>query len=127
MKLLLRFDPKITSEPIIAKSVIKTKTLINILKASVDQRGGEMLIEIPEENSEKVISTLKEFGVDVTKLDRPIIRDDNLCVHCGLCISLSPTEVFKFDEEYRVTIDEKLCLHCYTCVVFCPVKALKAP
>lgn len=125
MKLLLRFDPRITNEPIIASTVKKTGVLINILRASVEQKGGEMLVEVPEESVELVVKTFKDFGVEVSKLEKPIIRDEELCIHCGACISLCPTNVFRFNENYEVIIEERLCLHCGICVKACPVKALR--
>ncbi|RLG55187.1 MAG: [Fe-S]-binding protein [Candidatus Hydrothermarchaeota archaeon] len=125
MKLLLRFDPKITNEPIIASTVKKTGVLINILRASVEQKGGEMLVEVPEESVELVVKTFKDFGVEVSKLEKPIIRDEELCIHCGACISLCPTNVFRFNESQEVIIEERLCLHCGICVKACPVKALR--
>ena len=125
MKLLLRFDPRITNEPIIAGTVKKTGVLINILRASVEQKGGEMLVEVPEESVELVVKTFKDFGVEVSKLEKPIIRDEELCIHCGACISLCPTNVFRFNENHEVIIEERLCLHCGICVKACPVKALR--
>jgi len=125
MKLLLRFDPKITNEPIIASTVKKTGVLINILRASVEQKGGEMLVEVPEESVELVVKTFKDFGVEVSKLEKPIIRDEELCIHCGACISLCPTNVFRFNESQEVIIEERLCLHCGICVKACPVKAIR--
>ena len=125
MKLLLRFDPRITNEPIIASTVKKTGVLINILRASVEQKGGEMLVEVPEESVELVVKTFKDFGVEVSKLEKPIIRDEELCIHCGACISLCPTNVFRFNENQEVIMEERLCLHCGICVKACPVKALR--
>ena len=126
MLLLLKFDSKVVKQPIIAKTAIDTNTLINIIKASVGARRGELIVEVEDEKVKVVEERFRRYGVEVQKLDRAIVKDDEKCVHCGLCISICPVEVFKI-EDYRVVAETSRCIHCGVCVEVCPTKALSLP
>jgi len=126
MMLELKFDSRILKEPIISKATLETKTLLKIIRANVGARYGEMVLEVPEANTDTIIKTLKSYGVEVTKFDRKISKNDN-CVHCGQCISICPVEVFTFDNELKVQADSQKCVHCGACVKVCPVGALYLP
>ncbi len=124
MILRLRFDAKTVRKPVISIATLETKALINILRADVGARKGEMVVEIEDEKVKEVEEVLGRYGVEVEELGEGVVRDERRCMHCGLCISICPTEVFRFDESWRVTLDTKKCVHCGFCVSVCPTKAL---
>jgi len=64
------------------------------------------------------------LGVEVVELGEGVVKDEEKCIHCGLCISICPVEVFRFNEEKKVVADTKHCIHCGVCVNVCPAKAL---
>ncbi len=127
MLLLLRYDSRTVKQPIISRTTLKTGALINILKAEVGARKGEIVIEVSDEKARDVEKVLKEMGVEVVELTGTVVKDDSKCIHCGLCISICPTEVFRFDEDMKVVADVEKCIHCGTCVRVCPTNALSLP
>ncbi len=124
MILRLKFDARTTRKPVISIATLETKALINILRADVGAREGEMIVEVDDEKVEEVEEVLKRYGVEVQELGEGIVKDDSKCIHCGLCISVCPMEVFKFDENWRVVLDPKKCIHCGFCVRVCVTQAL---
>ncbi|MDK2876072.1 MAG: L-aspartate semialdehyde sulfurtransferase ferredoxin [Archaeoglobaceae archaeon] len=126
MLFLLRFDSRTVREPIISLAAIKTGALINILKADVGARRGELIVEVPEDRAEEVLGIFKAMGVEVEEITKSIARNEN-CVHCGACVSICPTEVFYFDSESRVELRSEKCVHCGACIRVCPTMALHFP
>ena len=124
MILRLKFDARTTRKPVISIATLETKALINILRADVGAREGEMIVEVDDEKVKEVEEVLKRYGVEVQELGEGIVKDDSKCIHCGLCISICPMEVFKFDENWRVVLDPKKCIHCGFCVRVCVTQAL---
>jgi len=126
MMLELKFDSRIVREPIISKATLEAETLINIIRADVGARHGEMVIEIDDSKAEKIVEAFKSYGVEVIKFDRKIVKSDD-CVHCGACVSICPVEVFSIGEEKKIQADSQKCIHCGVCVKVCPIKALSLP
>lgn len=124
MLLRLRFDAKTIRKPVISIATLETNALINILRANVDARRGEMIVEVEDEKVREVEEVLKRYGVEIEELGEGVVKDEGKCIHCGLCISVCPVEAFKFDESYRVVLDAKRCIHCGFCVRVCVTKAL---
>jgi ferredoxin len=127
MLLLLKFDSKTVKKPIISKATIETGALINILRANVGARRGEMVVEVEDDKAVEVEDVFGRYGVDVSELRDAVVKDEDRCVHCGLCISICPVEVFRYDENWKVVADTSKCIHCGVCVNVCPCKALSLP
>lgn len=54
-----------------------------------------------------------------------VVRDDDLCVQCGVCVRSCANEVHTLDKELgTMSIDHKKCVNCQRCVVMCPTQAL---
>ncbi|MET1124439.1 MAG: 4Fe-4S binding protein [Archaeoglobaceae archaeon] len=127
MRLLLRFDSTTVKKPILSKATLKTGALINILRASVGSRQGEIIIDVPDDKAKEVEDFLLEEGVEVIELKRAVLKKEERCVHCGACVSVCPTEALGFDAEAKVIVDESKCVHCGACVSVCPTEALELP
>lgn len=55
-----------------------------------------------------------------------VLRDENKCVQCKVCVKQCANEVHKYDTEDNVVLaDDAKCVNCHRCVVLCPTKALK--
>lgn len=126
MLLLLRFNAKTVREPIISLTAIKTGALINILRADVGARRGEIIVEVPDEKVSEVEKVMAEMGVEVHEITKTIAKNEN-CVHCGLCVSICPTEVFYIDGDGKIELRVEKCIHCGSCIGVCPTSALYFP
>ncbi len=52
-RILIRFDEEQVSEPIASQIIIEYKVPMAILSAHINSKGGEILAEVPDEQSRK--------------------------------------------------------------------------
>jgi ferredoxin len=58
-------------------------------------------------------------------IEQDIARDEERCVHCGLCTSVcTPRALYIEEKERKVLFDYERCVACEMCVRVCPVKAM---
>ncbi|MEM4250392.1 MAG: 4Fe-4S binding protein [Candidatus Bathyarchaeia archaeon] len=119
----MKFDKQRTAEPVISTVVLKTKALINILKAEVDESAGEVLIEIPDDKAESAIAAFEQEGVTV-QVGGFIEISRQRCIDCGHCITLCPVQAISADEDLTVILDQDRCINCGACVDCCPTRAI---
>jgi ferredoxin len=127
VKLLLRFPKDITTRPISYHLVKDYDLVFNIFKAQIDyDEKGELAIEVTglEKNIESGIDFLKNEGVEVTLLSKTIALNEDLCVNCGLCTSVCPTQALTMSDEDKLVFDSEKCVACQMCVTTCPMRAM---
>ena len=113
VKLLLIFPKDITTKPVSYHLVKDYDLAFNIFKAQIDyDEKGELAIEVTglEENIEKGIAFLEEEGVEVTLLSKTIQHDEDLCVDCGLCTSVCPTQALTMSKDAKLVFDNEKCV-----------------
>lgn len=123
VKVLLKFHSGLMNEPITSTVILERGVKLNILKASIHERGGEMLVEIPDEFADDVIEAFKSKGVEVI-IKRTISVDSDRCIHCGGCLSLCPVDAIEMSDDYSITFSEDKCVACGLCVDACPMRAI---
>ncbi|MGQ9538958.1 MAG: 4Fe-4S binding protein [Candidatus Bathycorpusculaceae bacterium] len=125
VRILLRFPEKIVNQPIIAETILKHGIPLNIIAAHVDFHGGQVLVEVPSADIEKVISAFREREVIVT-IPKLIEVDKEKCIHCSACYSLCPTGAITISKDFSVVFDKEKCVgsSCGLCVDACPVRAI---
>ncbi|MCS7117024.1 MAG: 4Fe-4S binding protein [Nitrososphaerota archaeon] len=128
MKLKLVYSHENVKKPILAKIVLKTNLLINIIEAKVTANMGEMIIDIPSEGEQlrEVIDYLRSEGVTVKEVVRTIEIDHDRCIACGACVSSCPADAIKQNEDWSVRFIEENCIGCRICVYACPVRVIQA-
>lgn len=125
MKLLLKFNPDIIKRPIIAETVLETGVMLDIERARVESTQGEIVVNVPDDGCREVVNLLRHKNVEVTRLDVPVSKDEENCIHCGACVSVCPVGAIDYEYDWRVRMDEKLCVQCGNCVNACPVRVIK--
>ncbi|MFP3952373.1 MAG: 4Fe-4S binding protein [Candidatus Bathyarchaeia archaeon] len=124
VRVLLRFNKEKVNQPITSEVILEQNTHINILSASVNQLGGEILTEMPDASASSIIDAFRKRGIIV---DTSILieKDNDRCIDCGACISLCPMEALQL-EEHEVTLDSRRCTGktCALCIDACPREAL---
>jgi len=126
VRVLLKFSEKVIDQPITAQVILELGVPINILSAHVNQKGGEILADIPSTYTDKIVNAFRDRGVTVT-ISKLIEVDREMCFDCGACLSLCPVNAIAFSEDFSVVIDEEKCLGstCGVCVDACPARAIK--
>ena len=67
VRLLLRFTEEQVPQPIASQIIIEYKVPMVILSALINSKGGEILVEIPDEQQEKIIKAFRERGISVIR------------------------------------------------------------
>ena len=106
------------------KGILEYEITLNILKFSTGSNGINMLIDIPEEKIKTITESLKKNNIIVNKKGRVII-DDDLCIDCGACVSLCPTDALYLDDVERISLFYERCIGCLLCVDSCPRFAIE--
>jgi ferredoxin len=84
-----------------------------------------MEIEGDEADFAKGVEYLKTWNIAIEPIGQDIARNEDKCVHCGLCTSVCATQALDIDREtMRVGFDYEKCVACELCVKVCPVKAM---
>jgi len=127
-KVVLNFKPEAANTPITNNLVSKYHLLVNILRAEIDEIGGKMVIELSgkAEDLRKGMDYLKSSGVGVRPIKEGVRRDDEMCTHCGVCVSICPTKALALDPKTgKVTFTEDKCVACGVCIDACPPRAME--
>lgn len=124
----LSFPPEASGRPVVCNLALLFNLSFNILKADISPRHeGSLTLEITgrEENYRKGLTYLKENGVKITPASQKVFRDEDACMHCGLCTSLCRTKALSVDLATRkVLFDVEKCSACGMCTRVCPVRAM---
>ncbi|MFH1562067.1 MAG: NIL domain-containing protein [Nitrospirota bacterium] len=128
-KIVLSFPHKLVEQPIICKLVKNYRLEFNILKAYVTPKEeGLVVLELSGEDKdyEQGIQYLIEVGVKIQSLSQDIIRDEQRCTDCGVCIAICPVGALAVEPLTRkVHFYDNKCIACELCVQACPVRAMK--
>jgi ferredoxin len=128
-KVVLHFPSELVGQPIISNTVKKYNLEFNILKASIaPPEGGLLVLELQggKKEVQEALDYLKELKIKIENLSRDVTRKDDLCVHCGVCIALCPSDalVLKPDTCEVAFVADK-CVACELCVKACPYTAME--
>ena len=124
MRMLVKFNTDKVKEAVTANVILETKANINILSALLNEKGGEMLLEVPDEKASEVRKAFRQRGVEVEDAKYVEILKER-CVNCGLCYSLCPVGVIQLNTKtYEINLARELCIGCWRCLDACPLEAI---
>jgi ferredoxin len=128
-RIVLRFSSNLVEQPIVSGLVKGYNLEVNILKANINPaEEGFLVLELkgPKEGYNAGLEYLKNIGVHVEPLSKDIVRREKRCTHCGVCISICPTEALKIDPvTYQIHFYDKKCIVCEACILTCPPRAME--
>jgi ferredoxin len=127
-RVILRFKRNTIDKPVVYRLVKDFDLIFTILRANVSPKAESMMVMEIEGNDAdfaKGMEYLKQANIAIEPIEQDINRDEERCVHCGLCTSVCATEALDIDREtMRVDFDYEKCVACELCVKICPVKAM---
>ncbi len=129
-KLILSFPKNVVTKPIVYHVVKDFDLEFNILRAEITPNlEGRMLLEIrgKKDKIEECKNFFKKEGVQVREATQEIILDKELCVNCGVCVSLCFSNALSMNKDsFEIEFDKNKCVLCGICLNGCPVNALKS-
>ncbi|MFA5144679.1 MAG: NIL domain-containing protein [Candidatus Omnitrophota bacterium] len=128
-RIVLRFPHRLVDQPIVYKLVKDYDLRFNILKAYVTpQEEGLMVLELSgkKEGFDKGLEYLASCGVKVQPLSQDVVRNEEKCTDCGVCVPICPTGALVVDPQTRkVHFYNNKCIACELCVKICPTRAME--
>ncbi len=126
-RILLRLSENLVSEPVVSEVILENKILVAILAAHINSKGGEIVLEVPDNEVDKIVSAFRQKGTTVT-VPKLIEVDSNRCFSCGACVALCPVEAISIAEDFSIQFNKEKCVGsvCNICVDACPVRAINS-
>lgn len=128
-RMVLHFPKSLVDRPIVFKLIKDYDLEFNILKAYVSPREeGLLVLELrgKEANYNQGIEYLKKAGVKTQPLSQDIIRREDKCTQCSICVPMCPTDALIIESSTRkVIFDNSKCIACEICTKVCPYKAME--
>ncbi len=100
----------------------------NIIRAQIaPDKVGKLAVELQGDIDaiDAALEWMTSHGIDVSSVNSEISIDENLCVDCGLCTGVCPTNALTLDpKSFRLKFMRSRCVVCEQCVSNCPVDAI---
>lgn len=101
----------------------------NIIRAQVaPNQTGTLVVELSGDidQLEEAIDWMRSLDIQVSLANQEIVVDADLCVHCGLCTGVCPTQALSLElPSFQLTFTRSRCIVCEQCIPVCPVKAIR--
>ncbi|MBD3214758.1 MAG: 4Fe-4S dicluster domain-containing protein [Candidatus Lokiarchaeota archaeon] len=108
----------------IINEILKHDISFNILKFSTSSGGINLLLDVPESKIDTITTSLRQNDIYVNRKGRVLV-DEDLCINCGACVSLCPTDALHFEDDESVQFEEDKCIGCLICIDSCPRGAIE--
>ncbi|TXT64565.1 MAG: hypothetical protein BAJALOKI3v1_190005 [Promethearchaeota archaeon] len=108
----------------IINEILKHDISFNILKFSTSSGGINLLLDVPESKIDTITTSLRKNDIYVNRKGRVLV-DEDLCINCGACVSLCPTDALHFRDDDSVQFKEDKCIGCLICIDSCPRGAIE--
>jgi len=126
--MLFRFSKCETEKPLVYHLVKDYDLIINIFRAKVTpEEEGYLVLDVTgeEENIARGISFMQSFDIKIDEKTKGLNWDEDLCTHCGNCLTHCPTDALHIEDAQsrRIAFDTSLCIECLSCIKNCPFGA----
>ncbi len=127
-RVTLTFPRKSVQMPITYRLAKDFNVAANIIRAHVaPNQIGTLVVELSGDidQLEAAIDWMQSQNVKVSLERREILIDEAICVDCGLCTGVCPTQALTLDPEtFYLTFTRSRCIVCEQCISACPVQAI---
>ena len=124
----LTFPKRSVHMPITYRLAKDFNVAANIIRAQVaPNQIGTLVVELSGDidQLDASIDWLDVQGIKVSLASREILIDDEVCVQCGLCTGVCPTQALALEpDSFQLTFARSRCIVCEQCIPACPVQAI---
>lgn len=119
-----RLIKKIDDYSRIINEILKHDISFNILKFSTSSGGINLLLDVPDSKIDTITTSLRKNDIYVNRKGRVVV-DEDICINCGACVSLCPTDALYFKDDDSVGFKDDKCIGCLICIDSCPRSAIE--
>jgi ferredoxin len=128
-KVVLRFPPELTDQPVTYKLIKEYDLMVNILRGHIiPKEEGMLVLELTgsKKQLDRGMGYLAQLGVETQQLSRDVKWLKDRCTHCTACTSLCPTHALWIERDtMMVDFDREKCIACEMCITVCPYSAME--
>jgi len=128
-KVVLRFPPDLTDQPVTYKLIKEYDLMVNILRGHITPKEeGMLVLELTgtKNQLDRGMDFLAKVGVEAQRLSKDVKWLKDRCTHCTACTSLCPTQALWVERDTMVVdFDKDKCIACEMCVTVCPYSAME--
>ncbi|MDJ0616351.1 MAG: NIL domain-containing protein [Calothrix sp. MO_192.B10] len=127
-RVTLTFPRRAIQIPITYRLAKDFNVAANIIRAQVaPNQIGKLVVELSGDIDEldAAIEWMRSHNIHVSLTLGEIVIDEEVCVHCGLCTGVCPTQALTLHPEtFKLTFTQSRCIVCEQCIPTCPVQAI---
>ncbi|MGB3533695.1 MAG: NIL domain-containing protein [Microcoleaceae cyanobacterium] len=127
-RVTLTFTQRSVHMPVTYRLAKDFNVAANIIRAQVaPNQVGKLVIELSGDidQLEAAIDWMQSQGIEVSLASREILIDEMICVDCGLCTGICPTQALTLNPDtFYLTFNRSRCIVCEQCIPACPVQAI---
>ena len=127
-RVTLTFPKRSVHVPVTYRLAKDFNVAANIIRAQVaPNQIGTLVVELSGDidQLDAALEWLRSQDIDISTANREILIDEDLCVHCGLCTGVCPTEALTLDPQtFQLQFMRSRCVVCEQCIPTCPVQAI---
>ena len=128
-KIVLRFPPELTDQPVTYKLIKEYDLMVNILRGHITPKEeGMLVLELTGKKQQLNLGMkyLANLGVETQRLSKDIRWLKDRCTHCTACTSLCPGHALWVERDtMMVNFDRDKCIACEMCITVCPYSAME--
>ena len=129
-RVTLIFPRHLVNVPVTYRLAKDFDVAANIVRARVaPNEVGTLVVELSGDidQVEASLEWVQSLGIEVAERAEAIQIDPDLCVDCGLCTGVCPTEALRISApDWKLEFSRNRCVMCEQCVPTCPVGAISA-
>jgi ferredoxin len=127
-RVTLTFTQRSVHMPVTYRLAKEFNVAANIIRAQVaPNQVGKLVIELSGDidQLEAAIDWMQSQDIEVSLASREILIDEMICVDCGLCTGVCPTQALTLNPDtFYLTFNRSRCIVCEQCIPACPVQAI---
>jgi L-aspartate semialdehyde sulfurtransferase ferredoxin len=127
-RITLTFPKRAVQMPVTYRLAKDFNVAANIIRAQVaPNQIGKLVVELSGDidQLDAAIEWMRSQNIAVSMTLGEIIIDENICVDCGLCTGVCPTEALTLNPDtYKLKFERSRCIVCEQCIPTCPVQAI---